>query len=153
VDQLHAVGIERYEISNFAVPGYESRHNLQYWLRESYLGFGADAHSFQAEERWENVASATEYVERLERDESPVVSRTPADPAGEPFFLGLRLMSGIEATAAHAKGFTNEIAELVIDGLLEQVDGRIRLTRRGVLLSNEVFERFLPDAPVPASRT
>ncbi len=148
VDRLAAAGIARYEISNFALPGCESRHNLKYWLREPYLGFGADAHSFDAEQRWENVASATEYVERLEQGRSPVAAQTEADPVAESFFLGLRLARGIDAGDARKRGFATEIQQLMQDGLLEESDGRLRLTRRGILVSNEVFEKFLPDAAV-----
>ena len=62
VERLCRIGIARYEISNFARPGFESRHNLKYWHREPYLGFGADAHSFDGESRWQNAESASDYV-------------------------------------------------------------------------------------------
>ena len=75
VDRLERIGIRRYEISNFARPGFESKHNLKYWKREPYLGFGSDAHSFDGTERWQNPESAAEYVA------SPHATvRTPADP-------------------------------------------------------------------------
>src|SRR5271170_6394187 len=98
VERLARSGIPRYEISNFARPGFESRHNLKYWRREPYLGFGADAHSFDdlvdrgvdQGTRWQNAESAADYVALFEKGASQVVAQTTADP-GERFFLGLRL--------------------------------------------------------------
>jgi oxygen-independent coproporphyrinogen-3 oxidase len=134
VERLAAMGIERYEISNFARPGHESRHNLKYWSREPYLGFGAGAHSFDGRERIENPANADAYV----RGEP--ATRTPADPTAERFFLGLRLMRGIEPPF---DPFAPRIRELIADGLLSLTGGRLHLTPRGVLLSNEVFAEFV----------
>lgn len=134
VERLAHMGIERYEISNFARPGYESRHNMKYWLRELYLGFGADAHGFDGTHRMQNTELAADYV----RDPAP--SRTLADPIGERFFLGLRLMRGIEEPFAP---FEAQVADLIARGLLEIRDGRLRLTPRGVMLSNEVFSEFV----------
>jgi oxygen-independent coproporphyrinogen-3 oxidase len=139
VDRLAAIGIHRYEISNFARPGFESRHNLKYWRREPYLGFGADAHSFDGATRWQNAESAAEYVERWERGLSPAIAHTPAD-RGEAFFLGLRLDEGIEADWSP---YRDGVERFEKEGLL-QVDGsRLRLTPRGILLSNEVFAQFI----------
>jgi oxygen-independent coproporphyrinogen-3 oxidase len=134
VDRLHCMGIERYEISNFARKGFESRHNLKYWRREPYLGFGADAHSFDGESRWQNAESAAEYC-------SPrAIEKTPADPTAERFFLGLRLAEGIEGPW---EPFTDAIHQFIEDGLLERSGTRVRLTPRGVMLSNEVFQEFV----------
>jgi oxygen-independent coproporphyrinogen-3 oxidase len=134
VERLARVGLARYEISNFARPGFESRHNLKYWKREPYLGFGADAHSFDGEWRWSNAESAAEYVAGgRARD------RVAADAVGERFFLGLRLMEGIEGSAP----FQDVVERFVRDGLMEMVGGRVRLTGRGVMVSNEVFAEFV----------
>jgi len=133
VDRLARAGIARYEISNFARPGFESRHNLKYWKREPYLGFGADAHSFDGQWRWRNPENAWDYVQRPE-----ILDRTAADPVGERFFLGLRLDEGIDAPP-----FTETVAQFCRDGLLETDGRRLRLTNRGVLLSNEVFAAFV----------
>jgi oxygen-independent coproporphyrinogen-3 oxidase len=141
VERLARMGIERYEISNFARPGFESRHNLKYWRREPYFGFGADAHSFDGEWRWSNVESAAEYVAQpLERE------RTAADPLAEKYFLGLRLSEGIADEAGQCdepSPFDVAIERHVRDGLLERAAGRLRLTPRGVMLSNEVFAEFV----------
>jgi len=134
VERLSRAGLARYEISNFARPGFESAHNLKYWKREPYLGFGADAHSFDGEWRWQNAESAAEYVR------GGAVERTAADPVGERFFLGLRLMEGIEGEWAP---FEEAIRRFLAEGLLEYDGRRLRLTSRGVLLSNEVFAEFV----------
>jgi oxygen-independent coproporphyrinogen-3 oxidase len=139
VARLAGFGIPRYEISNFARPGFESLHNLKYWRREPYLGFGADAHSFDGAARWQNAESAREYVEQFAKG-LPFASERFAADAGETFFLGLRLAEGIEADWS---SFAPAIAEFQRQGLLE-IDGqRLRLTPRGVLLSNEVFAEFV----------
>jgi oxygen-independent coproporphyrinogen-3 oxidase len=127
------MGIERYEISNFARPGFESRHNLKYWRREPYLGFGADAHSFDGVMRWQNPEPVAGYVAGF-----PAPVRVPADPKSEKFFLGLRLREGVQSGE-----FPEVIGRFEREGLLECSDGRVRLTPRGVLLSNEVFAEFV----------
>jgi len=138
VERLAGMGIQRYEISNFARPGFEPRHNLKYWKREPYLGFGADAHSFDGDSRWQNPETAADYVA------SPrPVERTAADALSEKFFLGLRLSEGIESDAFTA-AFAEVMERFVRDGLLERAGARIRLTSRGVMLSNEVFAEFMP---------
>ncbi len=127
--------LDRYEISNFSRPGFESAHNLKYWRREPYLGFGADAHSFDGEWRWRNEESASAYVEN-----PSALDRTRADAVSERFFLGLRLSEGIE----NWNGFEDVAAGFIHERLLEIVGGRLKLTDRGVLLSNEVFAEFIP---------
>jgi putative oxygen-independent coproporphyrinogen III oxidase len=133
VERLARMGIERYEISNFARRGFESRHNLKYWRREPYLGLGADAHSFDGAVRWQNPESAAEYVAGFSAPE-----RVPADPMAEKFFLGLRLREGVSSGE-----FPDVIDRFEREGLLERCEGRVRLTPRGVLLSNEVFAEFV----------
>jgi putative oxygen-independent coproporphyrinogen III oxidase len=133
VERLARMGIERYEISNFARRGFESRHNLKYWRREPYLGLGADAHSFDGAVRWQNPESAAEYVAGFS-----VPERVPADPMAEKFFLGLRLREGVSSGE-----FPDVIDWFEREGLLERCEGRVRLTPRGVLLSNEVFAEFV----------
>ena len=136
VERLHRIGIHRYEISNFARPGFESRHNLKYWRREPYLGFGADAHSFDGESRWQNPESAAEYVAQGHALRKTV----SADVLAERFFLGLRLSEGIEGSW---EPFSAAIQQFIRDGLLEVAGPRLRLTPRGVMLSNEVFAEFV----------
>jgi oxygen-independent coproporphyrinogen-3 oxidase len=156
-ERLKAAGIEQYEISNFAREGFESRHNLKYWTRQPYAGFGVDAHSMLPSkdplqtEGVESVRLATtedynRYLAAPEWSAAPV-SREQA--LEESFFLGLRLNRGVELGAlqaefgAAAQQFEPTVSELVKEELLARSGDNIRLTPRGRLLSNEVFGRFI----------
>jgi oxygen-independent coproporphyrinogen-3 oxidase len=137
VARLTGLGIHRYEISNFARPGYESRHNLKYWLLEPYVGFGLDAHSFDGGHRWSNPDILDAYLTDSPRQ------RTNADPDEEHFFVGLRLSRGIEPTSAQWLKFSSAIEKWSAAGMLEREGNRLRLSDRGVLLSNEIFQEFV----------
>ncbi|MFN7993116.1 MAG: coproporphyrinogen-III oxidase family protein [Bryobacteraceae bacterium] len=137
VERLRVLGIFRYEISNFARPGHESRHNLKYWNLESYAGFGADAHSFDGRYRWQNPESITDYLG------APRPERIEADPLEEHFFVGLRLARGIRPDAREWRHFGEPIRRFLEQGLLETDGQTLRLTDRGVMLSNEVFQEFV----------
>ncbi|MEK7404252.1 MAG: radical SAM family heme chaperone HemW [Acidobacteriota bacterium] len=143
VERLGAMGIERYEIANFARPGREARHNLKYWRLEPYVGFGADAHSFDGALRRRNAETAAGYVERFDRGESPSVEEVPARTGEERFFVGLRLTGGIRPSADEWRRFDAPIRRFLDAGLLETDGELLRLTSRGVLLSNEVFREFV----------
>ena len=143
VAELARMGIHRYEISNFARPGFESVHNLKYWRLEPYLGFGADAHSFEGTLRFQNVEQAAEYVARMEARESPRAASVEAKPAEERFFVGLRLAEGIRPASEDWERFSAPIERFVVEGLLERRGEMLRLTDRGLLLSNEVFAEFV----------
>ena len=143
VDRLRAHGIHRYEISNFARLGAESMHNLKYWNREPYAGFGADAHSFDGVSRWQNVESAQDYVTRSERSESVRCDETLPDPGEEKFFVGLRLSEGVHADEADWLRFGPAFEYFLSTGVLERANGNLRLTPRGVMVSNEVFQEFV----------
>jgi oxygen-independent coproporphyrinogen-3 oxidase len=153
-ERLNAAGIAQYEISNFAREGFESRHNLKYWTRQPYFGFGVDAHSMlvSAEPEIEAVRfappdSLERYMSALALQRTAVSCQAALE---ESFFLGLRLTRGINLCELAAtfgedaiENVRTEIAELVASGLLERSGDFIRLTARGRLLSNEVFERFI----------
>jgi oxygen-independent coproporphyrinogen-3 oxidase len=153
-DRLHAARIAQYEISNFARESYESRHNLKYWTRQPYFGFGVDAHSMLLSETPEIDAVRFAPSDSLEQYtggaplQRTVVSRQAA--LEERFFLGLRLTRGVslrklstEFGEAALRDAGAVVSELVKDGLMEQRDDLVYLTSRGRLLSNEVFERFI----------
>lgn len=153
-EMLDAAGYAQYEISNWAVANFQSRHNLTYWHNEPYLGFGAGAHSCFGSVRYWNVASPLEYIQRIARGESVVAGREEISrelEMAETMILGLRLNEGI-VFDAFAKRYAEdartkygrELRELEGLGLVEVSGTRVRLTRRGRLLSNEVFWRFLP---------
>jgi oxygen-independent coproporphyrinogen-3 oxidase len=137
VERLASLGLARYEISNFARPGWESRHNLKYWRLEPYVGFGADAHSFDGRVRRQNPESVPDYLDGKHGE------TTPAHLDEERFFVGLRLMSGIHPAQEEWRRFAAPIRRFLDEGLLEAEQGALRLTKRGVLLSNEVFQEFL----------
>jgi oxygen-independent coproporphyrinogen III oxidase len=143
VETLRSIGIERYEISNFAKSGSESLHNTKYWTMAPYAGFGADAHSFDGHMRSGNVESAREYVDRIMRGVSPVESRTPSNVDEERLFTGLRLTRGVRLSPAEWNRHRASIQRFVDAELIEADAGVLRLTSRGVLLSNEVFQEFL----------
>jgi oxygen-independent coproporphyrinogen-3 oxidase len=134
VERLAAMGLPRYEISNFGKP---SRHNLKYWKLEPYAGFGADAHSFDGKVRRANPESVTDYLAKRG------ACSIEANALEERFFVGLRLSEGIRPRPEEWRHFREPIARFVDAGLLERDGQMLRLTSRGVLLSNEVFQEFL----------
>lgn len=143
VQHLAELGLHRYEISNFARPGFESAHNLKYWRLEPYAGFGADAHSFDGAWRWQNVETVEEYVRRAESRESVRETATATKRDEERYFVGLRLMDGVAVGPEDWGRHGAAIRRFVADGLLAEDGGRVRLTDAGVLLSNEVFGEFI----------
>jgi oxygen-independent coproporphyrinogen-3 oxidase len=150
---LASAGYLQYEISNWALLGYESRHNLAYWLRTPYLGLGVAAHSFLGGRRIANTSSLDEYLAYLGKGELPPqnVEAIGSDTAlSEAIILGLRLNRGVGAGDIRRQfgidlygRFAGEIDECVSLGLLERDGDVMRLTPRGRLLGNEVFMRFL----------
>jgi oxygen-independent coproporphyrinogen III oxidase len=148
VAELARMGIERYEISNFAQPGFESLHNLKYWRLEPYAGFGADAHSFDGAMRSQNIEAASEYAAMIgsgasAHGASACISETPANPSEERFFVGLRLTRGVVLQPEEWRKFELPIERFLAGGLLARDRDTLRLTNRGVLFSNEVFAEFL----------
>ena len=151
---LNAAGIAQYEISNFARPGAESRHNLKYWTRQPYLGFGVDAHSMlrthgisPAAIRFSTPDALETYVNSKPLAVTEVTTQAALE---ENFFLGLRLNRGVDLRCIRAEFGAERLAkceppmaECEAEGLLEKHGTTVRLTARGRLLSNEVFARFL----------
>lgn len=143
-------GFEQYEISNFAKPGFASRHNSKYWLLEPVFGFGVSAHSFDGCERYANERDTNAYCSQIENSGTAEVMRETIDAAAESIFLGLRLTNGIDL-ADHRDRFgvdllerySDEIDRFRADGLIETGDKHIRLTKKGMLFSNEVFVAFV----------
>ena len=153
-ERLASAGIMQYEISNFARAGFESRHNLKYWTRLAYFGFGVDAHSMLASAtadiesvRFAPVDSLEQYLQEAGFERTAV---SPQAALEESFFLGLRLTRGVSLRELAAKfgeaavgNARSAIAQLVEGGFMEEREEFVCLTSRGRLLSNEVFERFL----------
>jgi oxygen-independent coproporphyrinogen-3 oxidase len=155
--QLNANGISQYEISNFARAGFESRHNLKYWTRQPYLGFGVDAHSMLPaadtlqESGTEGIRLATtdSLDEFLASPHSEATAIHAEEAIEETFFLGLRLNRGVRLAELERKygpsvaRYLPIVDELVTGGLLSPTGDAIQLTPRGRLLSNEVFAKFI----------
>jgi oxygen-independent coproporphyrinogen-3 oxidase len=148
-ERLGAAGYEHYEISNWARPGRRSRHNLKYWQREPYIGFGAGAHSFNGTERWANVHDPAEYVAAIEQDRLPIEQRerqTAQQALDEELFLGLRLLEGIDAARIERQydvSLLPRLAALRDAGLLEMDGHTARLARSRLAISNEVFVELM----------
>lgn len=151
-DTLEAAGYRQYEISNFALPGYESRHNTSYWKRISYLGFGLGASSFIGDRRFRNTEDLDTYLKNGKTKDCFVenIQISEKDAMEETMFLGLRMTDGVDKKAFRETFgadidtvYNKEIKKLLADGLIENGEERIRLTRRGVDYGNYVFSRFL----------
>ena len=150
---LRGVGYRQYEISNFALPGFASRHNQKYWRLEPYLGFGAGAHSFGSECRWANELSPEGYAQRLARGEAPITEirrLTTDEQIEEFFFLGLRQVEGVDLAEARRRWgdsalgrWESVIAWLAGRDLLVRENDRVRLAEHALLVSNEIFQEFL----------
>jgi oxygen-independent coproporphyrinogen-3 oxidase len=160
-ETLDSAGIAQYEISNFARTGFESCHNLKYWTRRPYLGFGVDAHSMLVSKVDAAASvrfSAADSLERYVAGSPLLKTAVPRSAAlEEVFFLGLRLNRGVDLCKATAQlgaeqveGTQYTVAELISEELLQRDGDLVRLTPRGRLLSNEVFERFISASDVPA---
>jgi oxygen-independent coproporphyrinogen-3 oxidase len=154
IEQMEQHGYAQYEISNFAKPGRESRHNKTYWLNDEYYGLGAGAHGYVDGVRHVNAGPLPVYLqmcrEGLPRVEQFAVSRKEA--MEDQMILGLRLREGVDLDRFAARfgvkaeeEFADVIAEETAKGMLEQVGRHLRLTRRALPLGNEVFVRFLRD--------
>ncbi|EUJ51596.1 radical SAM family heme chaperone HemW [Paenilisteria rocourtiae] len=146
-------GRRQYEISNFAKPGFESRHNIVYWSNEHYFGFGAGAHGYVGETRYANYGPLKKYMQPLEKNELPIFQQkelTLKEKMEEEMFLGLRKVVGVDKAQFQAKfgqpldtTFARAIEKTTEKGWLESTQGSIRLTRRGRFLGNNVFQEFL----------
>ena len=162
---LAGTGYEHYEISNWALPGLASQHNLKYWRRESYLGFGAGAHSFLSQgasggdskkgcrgRRWANVHDPAAYVAAIGRGVLPVEPNpsgeevTPRQALEEELFLGLRKLAGIDVERIEAQydvELGSRIRELCDQGLMERAGPIARLAPGRLTVANEVFVALL----------
>jgi oxygen-independent coproporphyrinogen-3 oxidase len=147
--QLAAAGYRHYEISNWGLPGCESRHNLKYWRREPYFGFGAGAHSFNGSARWANAHDPASYAHSVLQGHFPVEQLecvTPGQALEEELFLGLRQLAGIDLGGIESKYGANlrpRVQELVAQGLVEWDGPRLRLAPERLTVSNEVFVHLL----------
>jgi len=161
IEKLEQAGLLQYEISNFSHPGSESSHNLRYWQRRPYLGLGLDASSMLREAlQPEDAASETSVLRSTVTDDlanylanEPLAETawlSPGQQHEEAWFLGLRLNAGVDVAALQQEFGREMVApalevveQLAATGLLASNGKTVRLTERGRLLSNEVFQEFL----------
>jgi putative oxygen-independent coproporphyrinogen III oxidase len=156
---LAQAGLERYEISNYAKPERQSRHNSTYWQGGDYLGIGAGAHSFVSRDgngvlglRWRKERSPVRYMEKVARDGTSVVESESLNrerAAAEFMFMGLRMTRGVSVEDFFRR-FGQKPAEIypqigswLEEGLMESKDAGLRLTRRGLMLADEIFIAFV----------
>lgn len=151
IDKLNDAGYHHYEISNFARPGFECRHNLNYWNRGEYIGIGAGAHSFIDNERIRNTGDIDKYIRTLQQDSLPVeesIVIAREDAVKEAVFLGLRKTEGLDI-----REFIEDLSidmvkaakELLAEGLLHSDGKRLRLTRKGIVISNAVITQLFQE--------
>jgi oxygen-independent coproporphyrinogen III oxidase len=151
--RLEQAGYTQYEISNVARPGRASRHNLKYWQDGEWLGLGCGAHSTRRGVRWKNVASTEDYVARVSAGAAPAVEHrvlTPAERLEEALFTGLRLVEGVDVEEVGRRfgvdvweRYGDPLQPFLDGGLMRRDGGRLRLTRDGMLLANEILAVFV----------
>ncbi len=155
IERLTAAGYEHYEVSNFARPGFCSRHNQVYWRNEEYLGVGPGAVSYVAGRRWKRERLPARYIQKIQAGADLSLESECLDAEGalgETMMLGLRLRDGLPLQRIRDRfgidplvHFAPQIARFSANGLLVLADDTLRLTHRGLLLANEVLSAFLPD--------
>ena len=146
---LEQAGYAQYEISNWAKPGFASEHNLKYWRREPYYGFGAGAHSFSGIQRWANAHDAASYVEAVSNGRTAVQTVDEMTPIGaleEELFLGLRQLAGINLARIEQQygvSFEEKVTGLASSGMIERVGQMVRLPADKLSVSNEIIVELL----------
>ncbi len=145
-NRLIQAGYHHYEISNFARPGYESKHNLNYWQYGKYTGWGSAAASFNGRTRKQNISSLSQYIQCIGGHKDPVsFSETLTGKAreGEKLMVGLRQLDGVVLTPAQHRFFNEEIQKHLQNGLLIKDGKKVKLSEEGLFLANEVFYSFV----------
>ncbi len=153
MDEAERRGFEHYEISNWARPGFESRHNLKYWTGAPYWAFGVSAAGYDGRTRWSNTRNIHEYLEKIESGQTALAERVELDDderQSENLFLRLRLKDGVDLDE-HLQRFgvnaleryRGEIERLREAGLIELDVNRLKISRAGTVLANEVFAAFV----------
>ena len=143
---LMANGFHHYEISNFARPGFESKHNMHYWQYGEYIGLGSVAASFVQGVRRQNIPGITDYIARIKTGKSPIsFQETLPQQAreGEKLLLALRQLDGTKVSEKQRFYFLNEIEKHIQNGLLIREGEKVKLSEEGLYLANEVFCSFV----------
>lgn len=154
IERLTAAGFDHYEISNFARPGFQARHNRVYWDNEEYLGFGPGAVSYVGGRRWTKERFPPRYVAKVRAGADLAVESeclAPDAALAETLTLGLRLREGVSLSRLQARfgvdpaaHFAAPLARLEAQGMVGQTGDRLRLTHRGLLFANDAAMEFLP---------
>ena len=152
-EKMDKAGIFKYEISNFSKPGFESKHNLVYWDNQHYYGFGAGASGYLGTERYRNHGPIQHYLQPLREDRLPIIETEELSRKQiieEEMFLGLRKIEGVSLTSFENKFeqplesiYASVLPKLKEEGLIKEEQGFIRLTDKGLILGNEVFQEFI----------
>jgi oxygen-independent coproporphyrinogen-3 oxidase len=153
MERLEAAGLAQYEISNVSRPGMESRHNTKYWEDGEWLGFGCGAHSTRGGVRWMNVSSTSDYIEKIAAGQpvkTGIRTLTPDERLGDALFTGLRLTKGVDIDAIGRRygvdvwqRYGAELQRFIDEGILRRQGSVLSLSRRGMLLANEVMAVFV----------
>lgn len=153
IEALDKKGYRQYEISNFAIPGFESKHNLQYWNNNEYFGIGAGAHSYVEGIRRRNAGPLKQYMNLIEEHGFPYIEEHPVpitEKMEEEMFMGLRKQEGVSDQVfmnrygrSMFEVYREPIERMIQKGWLEKLDGRLFLTKDGRPLGNEVFQEFI----------
>jgi oxygen-independent coproporphyrinogen-3 oxidase len=157
--KLNEAGLERYELSNYARPGFHARHNVNYWQDGDYLGLGAGAHSYRKTKtdgiyghRWWNEKAPSRYMQAVSQEGQAVVETEYPDikkAAAEFMFCGLRLTDGVSLDGFAARfsqtpaAFYPRISDWISEGFMEEDNNRLRLSRRGFMVANSIFVHFV----------
>ncbi len=143
---LSEAGYHHYEISNYALPGYEAKHNLLYWQNAEYVGLGCAAVSYRGGVRSQNTSVLQEYIFDMENGKTPIVfseQLTGKAQVGESLMLAFRQLDGVCLSAEQKKWFGTEIERHIQNGLLTRVNKKVKLSTEGLYLANEVFRSFV----------
>lgn len=153
INHMEKHGRQQYEISNFAIPGHTSLHNLLYWQNETYAGIGAGAHGYIKDNRYSNIGPIKRYMESLEKGERPLQNThvvTKVEAMEEEMFLGLRKTVGVSISHFEQKFgsslvdvYGQTLQTLQEKALIKVVGDQVKLTRSGIFRGNEVFQEFL----------
>ncbi|MDR0269011.1 radical SAM family heme chaperone HemW [Paenibacillus sp.] len=152
MNRMKEAGYEQYEISNFAKPGYHSRHNMAYWLNEDYYGLGAGAHGYIGRQRHMNIKGVNPYTEATKEELPRLESFTvPKEEAMEDFMMvGLRVLSGVSEQHFREQFglsiedvFAKPLHKMLDAGLLDKTEAGYRLSEKGLLFGNDVFGEFI----------
>lgn len=148
MDELSETPFNHYEISNYAIPGYESKHNLIYWHNHDYIGVGTGAHGLIHGVRYVNISSVKDYIHAIDNKKSPVLETYDYEGLRDAMLMGLRVLKGVHVETIN-KTFNVDLFETypklnkyIKEGFLAYESGYLKFTKKGLMLGNYIFELF-----------